>query len=80
MTVTMAALNLQSELCSAIYPYVLLSIYRLLECQVCGFASVADEVGTHLETRHRNIQPEHRQDLIEKIKWVPNILCNVVHK
>ena len=35
----MTASNLQSEPYSAIYPYVLLSIYRLLVCQVCGFAS-----------------------------------------
>jgi hypothetical protein len=28
----------------------------------------------HLRTRHRDIQPEHRQDLVEKIKQIPNIL------
>jgi uncharacterized protein (DUF2225 family) len=50
MAITITASNLQSEPCSAIYPYVLLSIYRLLVCQVCGFASVADEVATHLKT------------------------------
>ncbi|QKD56906.2 uncharacterized protein FOBCDRAFT_203955 [Fusarium oxysporum Fo47] len=72
--VTMTASNLQSEPCSAIYPYVLLSTYRLLVCQVCGFASVADEVATHLRTRHRDIQPERRQELVEKIKQIPNIL------
>ncbi|EWZ27792.1 hypothetical protein FOZG_18494 [Fusarium oxysporum Fo47] len=70
----MTASNLQSEPCSAIYPYVLLSTYRLLVCQVCGFASVADEVATHLRTRHRDIQPERRQELVEKIKQIPNIL------
>ncbi|KAI8401188.1 hypothetical protein FOFC_18057 [Fusarium oxysporum] len=59
----MTASNLQSEPCSAIYPYVLLSTYRLLVCQVCAFASVADEVATHLRTRHRDIQPERRQEL-----------------
>ncbi|KAH7460465.1 hypothetical protein FOMA001_g19507 [Fusarium oxysporum f. sp. matthiolae] len=70
----MTASNLQSEPCSAIYPYVLLSTYRLLVCQVCAFASVADEVATHLRTRHRDIQPERRQELVEKIKQIPNIL------
>ena len=45
-------------------------------CQVYGFASVADEVATHLKTRHRDMQPEHRQDLVEKIKQIPNILPN----
>jgi uncharacterized protein (DUF2225 family) len=76
MTITMTASDIRSELCSAIYPYVLLSTYRLLVCQVCGFASVADEVATHLKTRHRDMQPEHRQDLVEKIKQIPNILRN----
>jgi hypothetical protein len=70
----MTASNLQSEPCSAIYPYVLLSTYRLLVCQVCRFASVANEVATHLRTRHRDIQPEHRQELVDKIKQIPNIL------
>jgi hypothetical protein len=70
----MTASNLQSEPCSAIYPYVLLSTYRLLVCQVCAFASVADEVATHLRTRHRDIQSERRQELVEKIKQIPNIL------
>ncbi|KAH7169524.1 hypothetical protein DER46DRAFT_645872 [Fusarium sp. MPI-SDFR-AT-0072] len=72
----MTASNLQSEPCSAIYPYVLLSTYRLLVCQVCEFASVADEVATHLRTRHRDIQPERRQELVEKINQIPNILRN----
>ncbi|KAH7205208.1 hypothetical protein BKA60DRAFT_545465 [Fusarium oxysporum] len=72
--VTMTASNLQSEPCSAIYPYVLLSTYRLLVCQVCAFASVADEVATYLRTRHRDIQSERRQELVEKIKQIPNIL------
>ncbi|KAH7247494.1 uncharacterized protein BKA55DRAFT_540773 [Fusarium redolens] len=70
----MTASNLQSEPCSAIYPYALLSTYRLLLCQVCAIASVADEVATHLRTRHRDIQPERRQELAVKIKQIPNIL------
>ncbi|KAJ0126097.1 Uncharacterized protein HZ326_30796 [Fusarium oxysporum f. sp. albedinis] len=74
MTINMTASSLQSEPCSAIHPYVLLSTYRLLVCQVCEFASVADEVATHLRTRHRDIQPERRQELVEKIKQIPNIL------
>ncbi|CZS75066.1 unnamed protein product [Fusarium graminearum] len=67
------ASNLRSESCGAIRPYAILSIYRLLVCQVCGFASVADEVATHLRTRHRDIQSQHRQDLVEKIKQMPDI-------
>ncbi|KAH7169695.1 uncharacterized protein B0J16DRAFT_393500, partial [Fusarium flagelliforme] len=72
--VTITASNLKSEPCSAVYPYVLLSTYRRLVCQVCGFASIVDEVATHLRTRHRDIQPERRQELVEKIKQIPNIL------
>ncbi|RKK23830.1 hypothetical protein BFJ66_g17349 [Fusarium oxysporum f. sp. cepae] len=72
----MTASDLRSEPCSAIYPYVLLSTYRLLICPVYGFASVTDEVATHLKTRHRDIKPEHRQNLIEKIRQVQKILCN----
>jgi hypothetical protein len=43
-------------------------------CHACGFASIADEVATHLRTRHRDIQPGRRQALVEKIKQVPNII------
>ncbi|KAF5698067.1 hypothetical protein FMUND_15204, partial [Fusarium mundagurra] len=74
MTINMTAASLQSEPCSAIHPYVVLSTYRLLVCQACEFASVADEVATHLRTRHRDIQPDRRQELVEKIKQIPNIL------
>jgi hypothetical protein len=74
MTIATTASNLQSESCSAIRPCVILSTYRLLVCQVCGFASVADEVATHLRTRHRDIQPQHQQDLVEVIKRMPDIL------
>ncbi|KAH7231099.1 hypothetical protein BKA59DRAFT_536212 [Fusarium tricinctum] len=72
MTINMTAESLQSEP-SAIHPYIVLSTYRLLVCQVCGFASVAEEVATHLRTRHRDIQPQHRQDLVEKIKRIPDV-------
>ena len=67
MTTPTMTSNLQFESCSAVHPYVLLSTYRLLVCQVCGFAPVADEVATHLKTRHRDIQLEHRQELVKKI-------------
>jgi hypothetical protein len=60
---------LRSEPCSAFYPYVL-STYRLFICYVCGFASIAHEVATHLKTRHRDIKPEHRQC------QTPNVLRN----
>ncbi|KAJ0130219.1 hypothetical protein HZ326_26672 [Fusarium oxysporum f. sp. albedinis] len=66
----MTALNLQSESCSAIYPYVLLSTYRLLVCQVYRFASIANKAATHLRTQHRDIQPEHQQGLVEKVNQI----------
>ena len=50
MTINMTAASLQSEP-SAIRPYIVLSTYRLLVCQVRGFVFVADEVATHLKTR-----------------------------
>lgn len=68
----MTAASLQPEP-SATRPYIVLSTYRLLVCQVCGFASVADEVAMHLRTRHRDIQPQHRQDLVEKIKQISDV-------
>jgi uncharacterized protein (DUF2225 family) len=72
----MTTSNLQPESCSAIYPYVLLSTYRLFVCQICGFASVADEIATHLKTQHRDMQPEHRQELVKRINQIPNIIRN----
>lgn len=36
MTINMTALNLKTEPYSAIYPYVLLSVYRLPVCHVVG--------------------------------------------
>jgi hypothetical protein len=56
MMINMMAASLQSEP-SAIYRYIVLATYRLLMCQVSGFASAADEVATDLRTRHRDIQP-----------------------
>ena len=57
MTTTMTAANLQPARRSAIYPFILLSTYCLLVCQICRFASVADEVATHSKTRHRYFIP-----------------------
>jgi hypothetical protein len=76
MAIATTAFGLQPEPWSAIYPFVLLSTYRLIVCQECGFASVVDEVDTHLKTRHRNIKPEYRKDLVEKIRRIPNLLRN----
>jgi hypothetical protein len=58
MTINMTAESLQSEP-SAIHPYIVLSTYRLLVCQVCRCASIAEEVATHLRTQYRDIQLQH---------------------
>jgi hypothetical protein len=76
MTITTMASDLRTEPCNAIYPYVLLSKYRLLVHQLCRLAFFTDEVAIHLKTRHRDINLEHRQGLVEKIRQIPNILCN----
>jgi hypothetical protein len=74
-TVTMAMQSTTPpELCSTIYPFVLLSAYRILVCEVCGFACVANEAGTHLKSRHRSIKKEDRKRLVATIQNVPNIL------
>lgn len=64
----------QPELQGPIYPFIPLSSYRILVCQVCGFASVADEAKSHLLARHRDLTSEHRQAVSERIQKIPNIL------
>ncbi|EXL64628.1 hypothetical protein FOPG_19117 [Fusarium oxysporum f. sp. conglutinans race 2 54008] len=72
----MAASHSRLEPCSAIYRYVVLSTYHLLAYQLYEFASEADEVATHLKTRHGDIKPEHRQNLVQDAQQIPNMLRN----
>jgi hypothetical protein len=53
------ALNLMMELgpSNPIYPFMLLSQYRLLVCQKCQHACLAREVASHLAKRHPGIDP-----------------------
>ncbi|KAJ0129663.1 hypothetical protein HZ326_27239 [Fusarium oxysporum f. sp. albedinis] len=60
----------------AIYPFILLPQYKILICQVCQFGCVADEVATHLRTRHHDINAESRRKLAEIIQKLPHILQN----
>jgi hypothetical protein len=76
MTIATMASNLQSESYSAIRPYVILPTYRLLVCQVCGFASVADEVATHLRTRHRDLVLPFCNGFLLFVAWFASLsLC-----
>ena len=61
---------------SVIYPFILLLEYKLLVCQLCQFGCVADEVATHLRTRHDDIDPESRRKLVETIQKLPHVLRN----
>ncbi|KAH7199165.1 hypothetical protein BKA60DRAFT_411898, partial [Fusarium oxysporum] len=68
--------TIESSSSDAIYPFVLLPQYKILICQVCQFGCVADEVATHLRTRHHDINAESRRKLAEIIQKLPHILQN----
>jgi hypothetical protein len=61
-------------LSNPIYPFMLLSEYRILVCQKCQYACLAREVATHLAKRHPGIDPGTRRRLVEDTKMVPNVL------
>ncbi|KAM5527658.1 hypothetical protein FOXYSP1_20020 [Fusarium oxysporum f. sp. phaseoli] len=42
-------------------PFTYLKTYRVPVCKKCEFACVANEVPTHLQTRHRDIPPAERR-------------------
>ena len=43
----------------------------------CQFATLGDEVATHLRTRHREIGPQRRGQIIEAVRQMPQarLLC-----
>jgi DNA-directed RNA polymerase subunit RPC12/RpoP len=57
-----------------IYPFMLLSQYRILVCQKCEHACLANEVATHLAKKHPEIDPGTRHRLVEDTKVIPNVL------
>ncbi|KAJ9412771.1 hypothetical protein QL093DRAFT_2629443, partial [Fusarium oxysporum] len=64
----------QSQSSNLIYLFVIIPEYRLLVCELCGFATLPNEVNTHLRTKHNNIALECRHILVEQVKAIPNLL------
>jgi hypothetical protein len=59
-----------------IYPFVLLSEYRVVVCQTYQYAYLAGKTATHLSQKHANIDLEIRRRLTEEIKMIPGVLRN----
>jgi hypothetical protein len=57
-----------------IYPFMLLSQYRILVCQKCQYACLAREVTTHLAKKHPGIDLWTRRRLVESIEVLPDVL------
>jgi hypothetical protein len=70
------AFSLMTELglSNPIYPFMLLSEYRILVCQKCQHACLAREVTSHLAKKHPEIDPGTRRRLVEDIRTEPNVL------
>ncbi|EXL40817.1 hypothetical protein FOCG_16761 [Fusarium oxysporum f. sp. radicis-lycopersici 26381] len=57
-------------------PFVYFKSYRVLVCQTCHYGCVADEVPTHLRSRHKSMTPAARRQLAEIIDNLPGIIKN----
>ncbi|KAH7199215.1 hypothetical protein BKA60DRAFT_601312 [Fusarium oxysporum] len=57
-------------------PFVYFKSYRVLVCQTCHYGCVADEVLTHLRSRHKSMTPATRRQLAEIIDKLPGIIKN----
>ncbi|KAJ0129915.1 Uncharacterized protein HZ326_26981 [Fusarium oxysporum f. sp. albedinis] len=68
----------QSQSSNPIYPFVILPEYQLLVCELCGFATLPNEVNTHLRTKHNDIALESRRKLVEQVNAILNLLQNQV--
>lgn len=55
-------------------PFVYLPAYRLVICQQCRFACVADETATHLQKRHPEIAPAERCRIVGVVKGINKII------
>lgn len=55
-------------------PFVYLPVYRLVVCQRCGFACVADETITHLQTRHPEIPSVERKRIVGIVQRINKII------
>ncbi|KAJ0129372.1 Uncharacterized protein HZ326_25848 [Fusarium oxysporum f. sp. albedinis] len=63
----------QSQSSNPIHPFVILSEYQLLICELCGFATLPNEVNTHLRTKH-DIALEYWHRLVEQVNAITNLL------
>ncbi|KAH7194973.1 hypothetical protein DER44DRAFT_676696, partial [Fusarium oxysporum] len=54
--------------------FVIIPEYRLLVYKLCGFATLPNEVNTHLRTKHNNIALECWHRLVEQVKVIPNLI------
>ncbi|KAL7940006.1 hypothetical protein V8C42DRAFT_357967 [Trichoderma barbatum] len=57
-------------------PFVYLPVYRLVVCQRCRFACVADEIITHLQTRHPEIPSVERKRIVGTVQRINKIIHN----
>ncbi|CZS75061.1 unnamed protein product [Fusarium graminearum] len=55
-------------------PFVYLETYRVPVCKKCEFACVANEVPTHLQTRHRDIPSAERRKVAEVISNISGVI------
>jgi hypothetical protein len=58
----------------AIEPFAILEEYRLLICKVCRHACLANEVATHLRSRHQTIPASQHRELVNRVKVLPHII------
>ncbi|KID83230.1 recQ helicase-like protein [Metarhizium guizhouense ARSEF 977] len=56
-------------------PFIHLPEYSLLVCWQCGYACVANEIGTHLRREHSNIPPAKRRHICV-VQHMDNIIKN----
>jgi hypothetical protein len=60
----------------AIGPFTILEEYRLLVCKVCRHACLANEVITHLRSKHRTIPAPRRREIVDNVRALPHIIQN----
>ncbi|KAL2104719.1 hypothetical protein VUR80DRAFT_9775 [Thermomyces stellatus] len=59
---------------SSLEPLAYLQQFRLVVCKECRFACVADEVATHLRTRHKDLSPAVRRRIAEASAQLPSVI------
>ena len=59
-------------------PFVHLSEYFLIVCQICEYCCVADEVATHLRVRHSDLSASRRRAVQQIIQDTPGVIRSQV--